>query len=108
MEDRVLRKLQRASETTGPDLNPFKAIWTQWEIEGAPPGDREVYVKAEQALKQALSDLRETNVPEFAGSRDVERYAAALREAIKPHRALDYGITGTPYQMRLNGRGRGI
>ena len=39
MEDRVIRVLQRASETTGPDLNPFKAIWTQWEIEGAPPGD---------------------------------------------------------------------
>ncbi len=30
MEDRVLRVLQRASETAGPDLNPFKG--SSWNL----------------------------------------------------------------------------
>jgi nucleoid-associated protein YgaU len=83
MEDPVLLVLQRASETFGPDLSPFRAIWEQWEAQGNPPGDRWIYLRAETALKQALTELGETNVVEFARSRDLERYTAALHEAIR-------------------------
>jgi hypothetical protein len=84
MQNTVLHVLQCASEAIGPeDLSPFKAIWRQWEAQGTPRGDKGFYLQAEEALKQALAELGETNVPEFARSRDVQRYAAALREAIR-------------------------
>jgi hypothetical protein len=83
MEDPVLLVLQRASAAIGPEVSPFRAIWAQWEAQGKTPGDRRIYLQAETALKQALAELGETNVPEFARSRDVQRYAAALREAIR-------------------------
>jgi len=83
MEDPVLLVLQRASAASGPDVSPFRAIWAQWEAQGNPPGDRWIYLQAERALKQALAELGETNVVEFARSRDLERYAAALLGAIR-------------------------
>ncbi len=83
MSSPIVRTLHRASETVRPNLNLFKAIWAQWEADGSVPGEREVYVKAENALKQALRTLGETNIPEFARSNDVRRYAMALGEAIR-------------------------
>jgi hypothetical protein len=76
----ALLVLQHASATIGPEVNPFRAIWDQWEAQGSPPHDNGIFLKVETALKQGLAELGETNVPEFARSRDPERYASALRE----------------------------
>ena len=83
MGDLVLLVLQRASAAIGPDMNPFRAIWSQWEAQGKPPDDKSIYLQAEIELKQALAELAETNLPAFARSRDQERYAHALRGAIR-------------------------
>lgn len=81
-EDPAILVLRRASVAIAPNVSPFRAIWDQWESQGKLPDDRWVYVKAETALKQALAELGETNVPEFAQSRDLPRYAAAVSRAI--------------------------
>ena len=73
---------QRAAPTIGPDVNPFRAIWDQWEAQGGPPHDKGTILKAETALKQALAELGQTNVPEFARSRNPERYTSAVRRSI--------------------------
>ena len=67
----------------GADVSPFRAIWAQWDKDGKPPADQGIYLQAEAALKQALGTLGETDIVAFARSRNVERYAAALGEAIR-------------------------
>jgi hypothetical protein len=66
VNDTALRVLRRASEAIGLDLNPFKAIWRQWESQGRPADGKGVYLQAETALKQALAEMGEMNIPEFA------------------------------------------
>ena len=82
MQISVLQVLQRAAETVSPATSPFKAIWGQWEARGAPSGEKGLYLQAEDALKRALADLGERNIPEFARSESVDRYATALKRAI--------------------------
>lgn len=79
----ILQVLQRASAAIGADVSPFRAIWAQWDKDGKAPADQDIYLQAEAALKQALGALGETDIVAFARSRNVERYAAALREAIR-------------------------
>lgn len=77
----ILAVLRRASTLISPELTPFRAIWDQWDDQKDRSG-RQLYLEVEKALKQALADLGERDVPEFARSGDQERYAAALRKAI--------------------------
>jgi len=79
----VLQVLQRAADSVSPAISPFKAIWGQWEARGAPSGEKGLYLQAEDALKRALADLGERNIPEFARSGSLGRYAAALKTAIR-------------------------
>jgi hypothetical protein len=77
----ILAVLRRASALISPELSPFRAIWDQWDDQ-KDRGARQLYLEVEKALKQALADLGERDVPEFARSGDRERYATALRKAI--------------------------
>ncbi len=78
----VLAVLQRALASISPELSPFRAIWDQWDVRND-AGGRQLCLRAEKALKQALADLDERDVPGFARSGDQERYAGAVRKAIE-------------------------